>query len=151
MRRREFIAGLGSAAALPVVARAQQGDRVRRIGVLMTLPAEDPETLQRMAAFKHGLQELGWTEGRNVQFDFRSGSANADLYRRYAAELVALAPDVLLANGGVTLGALQQVTRILPIVFVQTTDPVVGGHRIWIVEGAAANLILPVRGGEAST
>jgi putative ABC transport system substrate-binding protein len=94
----------------------------------MTLPADDAETLQRMAAFKQGLQELGWTEGRNVQFDFRSGSANADLYRRYAAELVALAPDVLLANGGVTLGHLQQVTRTLPIVFVQTTDPVGGGY-----------------------
>jgi putative ABC transport system substrate-binding protein len=128
MRRREFIAGLGSAAAAwPVVMRAQQVERMRRIGVLMTLPADDQETLHRMAAFKQGLQELGWTEGRNVQFDFRSGSANADLYRRYAAELVALAPDVLLANGGVTLGALQQVTRI-PIVFVQTTDPVVSGY-----------------------
>ena len=71
MRRREFIAGLGSAAVWPVLARTQQGDRVRRIGVLMTLPADDAETLQRMAAFKQGLQELGWTEGRNVQFDFR--------------------------------------------------------------------------------
>jgi putative ABC transport system substrate-binding protein len=128
MLRREFIAGLGSAAAWPVVARAQQGNRVRRIGVLMTLPADDAETLQRMVAFKQGLQELGWTEGRNVQFDFRSGSANADLYRKYATELVELAPDALLANGGVTLGALQQVTRTLPIVFVQTTDPVVGGY-----------------------
>ena len=128
MRRRQFIAGLGIAAVWSAVARAQQAEQMRRIGVLMTLPADDPETLQRMAAFKQGLQELGWTEGRNVQFDFRSGSANADLYRRYAAELVALAPDVLLVNGGVTLGALQEVTRILPIVFVQTTDPVVGGY-----------------------
>jgi putative ABC transport system substrate-binding protein len=128
IKRRQFIAGLGSATVWPLAARAQQGDRVRRIGVLMTLPADDAETLRRMAAFKRGLQELGWTEGRNVQFDFRSGSANADLYRRYAAELVALAPDVLLANGGVTLGHLQQVTRTLPIVFVQTTDPVGGGY-----------------------
>jgi putative ABC transport system substrate-binding protein len=106
MRRRQFIVGLGSVAGWPLVARAQQAKRMRRIGVLMTLPADDPETLQRMAAFKQGLQELGWTEGRNVQFDFRSGSANADLYRRYAAELVALVPDVLLANGGVTFAMM---------------------------------------------
>ena len=98
MKRREFIAGLGAAAAWPVAARAHQGERMRRIGVLMNLAADDPETLRRMAAFVQGLQELGWTEGRNVRFDYRSGLADADRYRRYAAELVALAPDVLLAN-----------------------------------------------------
>ena len=124
MRRREFIAGLGSAAAWPMVARAQQGDRVRRIGVLMSLAEDDPETLRRLAAFKQGLQELGWTEGRNMQFDFRSGLADADRYRRYAAELVALAPDVILATGASTAGPLLQVTHTLSIVFVQTTDPV---------------------------
>jgi putative tryptophan/tyrosine transport system substrate-binding protein len=128
MKRRTFIAGLGSAAAWPVVARAQPGGRMRRIGILLHLAADDPETVRRMAAFKQALQELGWTEGRTVQFDFRSGQANGDLYRRYAAELVALAPDVLLANGGVTLGHLQQATRTVPIVFVQTTDPVGGGY-----------------------
>jgi putative ABC transport system substrate-binding protein len=127
MRRREFIAGLGSAAAWPVVARGQQGDRMRRIGVLMNLAADDPETLRRMAAFVQGLKELGWAEGRNVQIDLRSGLADADRYRRYAAELLALAPDVLLANGAVPLGVLQQITRTLPIVFVNTTDPVGGG------------------------
>jgi putative tryptophan/tyrosine transport system substrate-binding protein len=128
MRRREFIAGLASAAASPVVARAQQGERVRRIGVLMNLAADDPETLRRVAAFEQRLKELGWTEGRNVHIDLRSGLADADRYRRYAAELVALAPDVLLANGAVPLGVLQQVTRTLPIVFVNTTDPVGGGY-----------------------
>ena len=79
---------------------------MRRIGVLMTLAADDPETLRRMAAFVQGLQELGWTDGRNVQIDFRSGLADADRYRRYAAELVALAPDVILANGASTAGAV---------------------------------------------
>jgi putative tryptophan/tyrosine transport system substrate-binding protein len=128
MRRREFIAGIGGAAEWPAVARAQPGERVRRIGVLMTLAVDDPETLRRRAAFVQGLQELGWTEGRNVRIDFRSGLADGDRYRRYAAELVALAPDILLANGASTLGPLQQVTRTLPIVFVNTTDPVGGGY-----------------------
>jgi putative ABC transport system substrate-binding protein len=127
MKRRDFIAGLGSAAAWPVVARAQQGDRVRRIGILIGLATDDPETLRRIAAFRQGLQDLGWTDGRNVQIDLRSGLADADRYRRYAAELVALAPDVLLTQGASILGPLQQATRTLPIVFVQTTDPVGGG------------------------
>jgi putative ABC transport system substrate-binding protein len=128
MKRRTFIAGLGSAAAWPVATRAQQPDRMRRIGVLMNLAVDDPESLRRMAAFVQGLQELGWTDGRNVRFDYRSGLADADLYRKYAAELVALAPDVILANGAATMGSLQQLTRALPIVFVQTTDPVGGGY-----------------------
>jgi putative ABC transport system substrate-binding protein len=128
MRRREFIAGLGGVAALPAVARAQQPARMRRIGVLMTLAADDPETLQRMAAFVQGLQELGWTEGRDVRIDFRSGLADADRYRRYAAELVALAPDVILASGTTAAAAVQRVSRTLPIVFVQATDPVGGGY-----------------------
>jgi putative ABC transport system substrate-binding protein len=128
MRRREFIAGLGGAAAWPLVARAQQSERVRRIGALMTLAADDPETLRRREAFVGGLQDLGWTDGRNLRIDYRSGLANADLYRRYAAELVALAPDVLLAHGATNLAALQQVTRTAPIVFVNTTDPVGGGY-----------------------
>src|SRR6516165_2036814 len=128
MKRREFIAGLGAAAAWPVAARAHQGERMRRIGVLMNLAADDPETLRRMAAFVQGLQELGWTDGRNERIDYRYGLGDADRYRRYAAELVALAPDVLLANGASILGPLQQVTRTLPIVFVQTNDPVGGGY-----------------------
>jgi putative ABC transport system substrate-binding protein len=127
-RRRQFIAGLGGAAAWSLAARAQQGDRVRRIGVLTNLAEDDPETVRRMAAFVQGLRELGWTDGRNVQFDFRSGLADPDRYRRYAAELVALAPDVLLATNLVALGPLQQVTRTLPIVFAQATDPVGGGY-----------------------
>jgi putative ABC transport system substrate-binding protein len=93
----------------------------------MNLAADDPETVRRMAAFKQALQELGWTDGRNVQFDFRWGRANADLYRRYAAELVALAPDVLLANGGATVGPLLLVTRTVPIVFANAADPVGAG------------------------
>jgi putative ABC transport system substrate-binding protein len=128
IRRRDFVAGLGGAAMWPVVARAQQSQRMRRIGVLMNLAADDPETVQRMAAFTQGLQELGWTDGRNVRIDYRYGLGDADRYRRYAAELVALAPDVLLANGASILGPLQQVTRTLPIVFVQTNDPVGGGY-----------------------
>jgi putative ABC transport system substrate-binding protein len=98
MRRRDFIAGLGSAAAWPLAARAQQGERVRRIGVLMNLAADDPETVRRMAAFVQGLQELGWTDGRNVRIEYRYGVGDADRYRRYAAELVALAPDVILVS-----------------------------------------------------
>jgi putative ABC transport system substrate-binding protein len=94
MRRREFIAGLGSMAAWPLTAQAQQAGRMRRVGVLMNLAADDPETLRRMAAFRQGLQELGWADGRNLQFDYRYGQGDADRYPRYAAELVALAPDV---------------------------------------------------------
>jgi putative ABC transport system substrate-binding protein len=127
MRRREFIAGLGSAAAWPVLLRAQQPERVRRIGVLMNLAADDPEALQRLAAFKQRLQQLGWTDDGNVRFDYRWGPADADGYRRYAAELVALAPDVILAQGTTILGPLQQVTRTVPIVFSGAVDPVGGG------------------------
>src|SRR6516164_7750186 len=128
MRRREFIAGLGSAAAWPVVARAQQPARMRRIGVLMNLAADDPESLTRIAAFHQGLQEVGWNIGRNVQIDYRSGLGDADRYRRYAAELVALAPDVILATGGATVKPLLQATRTVPIVFVQMIDPVGQGY-----------------------
>ena len=135
IKRREFIAGLGSAAAWPVAARAQQKpERVRRIGVFTNLAEDDPETLRRVTAVvqvdhRHCRPAADETV---VRIDYRSGLADTDRYRRYAAELVALAPDVLLANGGATLGALQQVTRILPIVFVQTTDPVsVATWRAW--------------------
>ena len=128
MRRRQFIAGLGSAAAWPVVARAQQPARMRRIGVLMNLAADDPESLTRIAAFHQGLQEVGWNIGRNVQIDYRSGLGDADRYRRYAAELVALAPDVILATGGTTVKPLLQATRTVPIVFVQMIDPVGQGY-----------------------
>jgi putative tryptophan/tyrosine transport system substrate-binding protein len=129
MQRREFITLLGGAAAAwPVAARAQQGERMRRIGVLMNLVADDPESTLRVVAFVQGLQELGWTEGRNVRIDARWGAGDADRIRKYAAELVALAPDVILASGATTLGPLQQVTRTLPIVFAQVADPVGGGN-----------------------
>src|SRR5262249_44110507 len=98
MRRRDFISLVGGAAAWPLAARAQQGGRMRRIGVLMGTTADDPIGQARIAAFLHGLQQLGWTDGRNVRVDARWGGSNADNMRKYAAELVALAPDVILAH-----------------------------------------------------
>jgi ABC-type uncharacterized transport system substrate-binding protein len=129
MRRRDFIKVIAGSAATtwPLAARAQQGERMRRIGVLMPLPADDAQAQVRSAAFLQGLQELGWTVGRNVQFDYRWGARDADRARKHAAELVALAPDVILANGALVVGPLQQVTRTVPIVFVQVTDPVGAG------------------------
>src|SRR5438552_13442839 len=129
MKRRAFISLLGSAAVgWPLAARAQQPERVRRIGVLMNLAADDPESLRRVTALAQGLQEFGWTDGRNVRIDYRWGIGNAGRYRNYAAELVALPPDVILAAGASILGPVQQATRTVPIVFVQTTDPVGGGY-----------------------
>jgi putative ABC transport system substrate-binding protein len=127
LRRREFITLLGSAAAWPLAARAQQPERMRHIGVLTNLSAGDPEDQARNAAFLQGLQLLGWTVGRNVQIDYRWGAGDVDRNRRNAAELVALAPDVILTTGNPTLAPLQQATRTVPIVFVQTTDPVGAG------------------------
>ena len=127
MRRRKFMTLLGGAAAAwPLAARAQRGERVRRIGVLMNLAAHDPEAQARVAALVQGLQQLGWSEGRNLRIDTRWGTGSADSFRGYAAELVALAPDAMIASGA-TLVALQQVTRTVPIVFVNVTDPVGGG------------------------
>jgi putative ABC transport system substrate-binding protein len=100
MRRREFIGLLGGAAAIPLVARAQQGERMRRIGVLMSLAADDRHGQTRLAAFVQGLREWSWTDGRNVQIDIRWAGGDAADARKYAAELVALAPDVILASGG---------------------------------------------------
>src|SRR5215210_9288017 len=108
MRRREFVGGLVGAAAWPLGTRAQQPERMRRIGVLMDFSQGDPESEGRVVAFLEGLQELGWTEGRNVRIDYRWGAGNADTIRKYAAELNALAPDVILANGGASVGGLQQ-------------------------------------------
>ena len=127
MKRREFITLLGSAAAWPLAARAQQNEQKRRIGILMGLAADDLEAQDRTAAFVQGLQQLGWTEGRNLQIDYRRGAGDTDPTRRYAAELVALAPDVILASGGTVVGPLLQVTRTVPIVFTQTPDPVAAG------------------------
>src|SRR5262249_54144476 len=128
MRRREFGTLLGgSAAAWPLAARAQQPGGVQRIGVLVSLPADDPQAQVRNAAFLQGLQQLGWTVGRNVKIDFRWGASNADNARKFASELLALRPDVLLAPGTSTLAPLLQATRVVPIVFVHVADPVGGG------------------------
>jgi putative ABC transport system substrate-binding protein len=126
--RREFITLLGGAAAAwPLTARAQQGERMRRIGVLISLAADDPETQRRVTAFVQWLQELGWTDGRNVRIDTRWAAGDADNMRRYVAELIALAPDVFLASGGSVMGPLLQATRTVPVVFTLTPDPVGAG------------------------
>jgi putative ABC transport system substrate-binding protein len=126
MRRREFIAGLGNTAAWPLVAWAQQAERVRRIGVLSYLASDDAEWQSRNAAFLQGLQELGWAVGRNARVDYRWGLSNLDpeRIRKDAAELVALAPDVVLATTGPIVQALQQASRTVPIVFATVIDPV---------------------------
>jgi putative tryptophan/tyrosine transport system substrate-binding protein len=129
MKRREFFTLLGGAAvAWPRAARAQQADRMRRVGVLESRAADDPEGQARLAVFAQGLQELGWTDGRNVRIDYRwAATGDAGRYRAYAAELVALAPDVILASASVSVAALQQTTRNVPIVFVNVIDPVGAG------------------------
>ena len=128
MRRREFITVLASAAAAwPLAARAQQGEGIRRIGVLMASAADDSENQARMAAFLQGFAQLGWTDGRNVRIEIRWSGGKADDARRYAAELVALAPDVILAHGVSTVRPLLQATRTVPIVFVIVIDPVGAG------------------------
>jgi putative tryptophan/tyrosine transport system substrate-binding protein len=128
MKRREFITLLGGAATWPLAARAQQGERTRRIGVLMASAADDPENQARMAAFLQGLAQLGWTDGRNVRIDTRWATTNSDDLRRHAAELAALAPDVLVAaTGTATTAPLLQATRTVPIVFVIVIDPVGAG------------------------
>jgi putative tryptophan/tyrosine transport system substrate-binding protein len=127
MRRRAFITLLGGAAAWPLAARAQQGERVRRIGVLMNSTADDAVSQDRLTAFVQGLQELGWTVGRNLQIDYRWGAGNVERYRIFAAELVALTPDILVTVGAPAVEALQRATRTVPIVFTSVTDPVGGG------------------------
>src|SRR5215208_6808304 len=126
-RRRECITLLGGAAAWPLAAHAQQGERMRRIGVLMGLAADDAEGQARIAAFVQALQELGWSNGRNVRIDIRRGAGDAERSRSYASEMVALRPDVILASGGTVVGPLLQATRTIPIVFTQTPDPVGAG------------------------
>src|SRR5258706_1074948 len=125
IKRREFISLLGGAAAWPVAAHAQQVERMRRIGVLMNTAADDPEGQARNTAFVQALQQFGWTDGRNGRIETRWGT-DAGSTRRYVAELVALAPDVILAAGSAALGALQT-TRTVPIVFVSIIDPVGAG------------------------
>jgi ABC-type uncharacterized transport system substrate-binding protein len=129
VKRRQFITLLGGAAVgWPLAARAQQPDRVRRIGVLMPSAADDPEFQACMTAFLQELAQLGWIDGRNVRIDTRWGVADADRIRKYAAELVALAPDVILAPGSSALAPLLQATRTVPIVFTTIADPVGAGY-----------------------
>jgi ABC-type uncharacterized transport system substrate-binding protein len=128
VRRRQFITLLGGAAATwPLAARAQQPAQMRRIGVLMSTGAGDPEGQARLAAFLQGLQQLGWTDGRNVRIEARWSGGKTDDARRYASELVALVPDVILVSGGALVGSLLQMTRTIPVVFTQTPDPVGAG------------------------
>ncbi|HEY3145313.1 MAG TPA: ABC transporter substrate binding protein, partial [Dongiaceae bacterium] len=127
MKRREFITLLGGAAAWPVAARAQQPERMRRIGVLIPYPANDLEGQARIGAFQQELQQLGWTIGRNVRVDTWWAGANANDIRQHAEELAALAPDAIQATGSATVGPLLQATRTVPIVFVSVPDPVGAG------------------------
>jgi putative tryptophan/tyrosine transport system substrate-binding protein len=127
MKRREIIMLLGGAVAWPLSARAQQSERMRRIGVLMNLAADDREGRARLAAFQQELQQLGWIDGRNARIDIRWGAGDAERYRTYAAELVALAPDVILAATTAAVLALKRTTPIAPIVFVGVIDPVGSG------------------------
>jgi putative ABC transport system substrate-binding protein len=128
LKRRLFITLLGGAAAAwPLAARAQPRERIRRIGVLMTVAPDDPEAPRRVTAFAQGLQQLGWTDGHNVRIEYRWGSSDPERARSFSAELVALAPDVIFATGGATVGPLLQATRAVPIVFVNVPDPVGAG------------------------
>ena len=128
MRRREFIKIVaGSATAWPLLARAQQPERMRRVSVMMPFAKDNPEGLARIAAFVQELQRLGWTDGRNVQLEYRWAGTNPDDIRRHATELAALSPDVILTSGSAPVGALQQATRTVPIVFATAADPVGAG------------------------
>jgi putative ABC transport system substrate-binding protein len=127
VKRRAFISLLGGAAAWPLSARAQQPERERRIGVLMNRAAADPEGQAQVAAFREALQQMGWSEGRNVRIDTRWGENDVELDRRYATELLAFAPDVILASGTLSVAALRRVTRTLPIVFADISDPIGAG------------------------
>jgi len=128
MRRREFITLLGGAAAWPLATRAQQPERMRRIGVLMFLAEDDPRAKVRIAAFIEGLQQLDWTVGRNMQIEIRWSASDPVLTRKYAAELTTIAPDVIFATGSESTAALREATRTLPIVFMGVTDPVGAGY-----------------------
>jgi putative tryptophan/tyrosine transport system substrate-binding protein len=128
LKRREFITLLGGAAVTwPLRLSAQQAERMRRIGVLMHLAADDPEGQAHIGAFLQGLQEWGWAVGRNVRIEYRWAAGDADRIGKYAAELVALAPDIILAAGGAVVAPLLQATSTVPIVFAQTPDPVGAG------------------------
>jgi putative ABC transport system substrate-binding protein len=139
VRRRDFLTLLGVAATgWPIAARAQQSDRIGRIGVFMNLAADDPEGVARILAFRRRLQELGWVEGSNLRIDYRWGAGDAELYHRYAAELVALKPEVILASNGPITAAVQQESRTMQIVFTATIDPV-GSGRVETLARPGAN------------
>jgi putative tryptophan/tyrosine transport system substrate-binding protein len=127
MKRRNFIALLGGAAAWPLAARAQQAAQTRRVGVLMNLAADDAEGLARVTAFAQALQQLGWTDGRNVRIDYRWAAGDPERFQRYAQELLTLGPDVTLASATPGIVALVQASRTVPIVFVAVIDPVGAG------------------------
>jgi putative tryptophan/tyrosine transport system substrate-binding protein len=127
MRRREFLGALGGAAAWPLAARAQQAERMRRIGALMLYDENDPAGQRRAAVFQQGLEKLGWTIGRNLQIDYKWGVGDSDWIRSAAAELLRLAPDVILANGGSAARPVQQTTRTVPIILIGGGDPVADG------------------------
>ena len=135
MRRRQFITLLGGAAAWPLAAYAQQPQRIPQVGVQMGVAESDPEGQARIAAFRQGLADLGWADGRNLHLEYRWAAGDVDRIRAYAAELVALAPDVLVGNGTPALRALRDATRSIPIVFVLVNDPV--------GQGFIANLARP--------
>jgi putative ABC transport system substrate-binding protein len=138
MQRRDFLTLLGGAAAWPLVARAQQGERVRLIAVASQLSENDPNAQANIAAFRRRLAELGWSEGRNVRFDIRWGATNVQRRRAIAAELVALAPDVILATAAVVVEPLQELTRSIPIVFAAAVDPL-GGSLVGSLERPGGN------------
>ena len=127
MRRREFITGLGGTVAWPLAARAQQSERVRRIGVLQSQAADDAEREAYLSAFRQELERLGWADGRNIQIDYRWSAGNAADTRKYATELVALTPDLIFTIGSASMTPLLQATRSVPIVFALVADPVGAG------------------------
>ena len=127
IRRREFIALIGGAAAWPLAARAQQGDRVRRIGMLLPGDENDPIPKPRVSAFTRALADLGWTDGRNVRIDLRWGRGDNNRIRALAQELVGLQPDIILTNGTPATAAVQRETRTIPIVFAGVAEPVASG------------------------
>jgi len=124
MRRRQFLGAIAGAAAWPLVARAQQADRMRRIGVLFTLAEDDPESLVRRAAFEQALKELGWINGSNLRIDYRWAGGAPELIRKFVVELVASAPDVIVISGSLAAGPMARATLNIPIVFLQVIDPV---------------------------
>jgi putative ABC transport system substrate-binding protein len=128
IRRREFIGTVGGAMAWPLAARGQQRERMRRIGVLMGMTSDDPESQVRLAALAQGLQQLGWVVSQNIQIDYRWLSANPEIMRKNASELMALAPDIILAHSSRAVAPLLQATRTIPIVFTNVADPVGAGY-----------------------